>query len=111
MAANPDNLERAMRYHGDQVRRISSAGSTEDRPNRGLAMANYWVVQSGQRWSVKREGAAQASSVHDTQAAAIVRARELIKNSGGGELIVQDRQGHIRVKDTIGRPDPYPPAG
>ena len=38
-------------------------------------------------------------------------ARELIRNSGGGELVVQGRDGRIRQKDTIGKDDPYPPRG
>jgi hypothetical protein len=61
--------------------------------------------------SVKREGAERASSNHDTQGQAIAEARRLIESSGGGELSVQDRHGQIRQKDTIGKPDPYPPAG
>ncbi len=76
-------------------------------------MANYWVIQSrsGTGWSVKREGAQHASSTHTTQAGAIAAAHPLIRSSGGGELIVQDMHGKIRQKDTIGRPDPFPPAG
>lgn len=75
-------------------------------------MANYWVVQHpGGGWDVKREGADRASSHHDTQAAATAAAHPLIVNSGGGELVVQGRDGKIRQKDTIGKPDPYPPAG
>jgi hypothetical protein len=60
---------------------------------------------------VKREGAERASSNHDTQSEAIAAAHALIVSSGGGELIVQDRHGHIRQKDTIGKADPFPPAG
>ncbi|CAB4893213.1 unannotated protein [freshwater metagenome] len=75
-------------------------------------MANYWVVQHpAGGWDVKREGAQRASSHHLTQREAIAAAHPLIVNSGGGELVVQDRHGQIRQKDTIGRPDPYPPAG
>ena len=76
-------------------------------------MANYWVVQSadGSGWSVKREGAERASSNHHTQAQAVAAAHPLIRSSGGGELILQDRHGQIRQKDTIGKPDPFPPAG
>ena len=76
-------------------------------------MANYWVVQSkdGSGWSVRRESADQVSSTHDTQEQAITAARSLVASSGGGELIVKDRHGEIRQKDTIGKNDPFPPAG
>lgn len=76
-------------------------------------MANYWVVQTADAtgWSVRREDAFRATSTHPTQRAAIAAAHPLIRRSGGGELIVQDRHGKIRQKDTIGKHDPYPPAG
>jgi Uncharacterized protein conserved in bacteria (DUF2188) len=61
-------------------------------------------------WANKRNDAEKASSIHDTQAAAIEAARRMLQNSGGGELTVQSRQGVIRSKDTIppGN-DPNPP--
>ncbi|MTD47518.1 DUF2188 domain-containing protein [Conexibacter sp. W3-3-2] len=76
-------------------------------------MADYWVVESkdGTGWSVRRAGSERASSVHDTQAQAIRAAHPLIRNSGGGELVVHDRHGAIRQKDTISKTDPYPPPG
>lgn len=75
-------------------------------------MANYWVVQHPDGgWSVKREGAERISEHHERQADAIAAAHPLVIASGGGELIVKGRDGKIRQKDTIGRPDPFPPAG
>lgn len=75
-------------------------------------MANFWVVESaGGGWDVKQEGAGGPASHHDTQGAAINAAHSMIIESGGGELIVQDRHGKIRQKDTIGKKDPYPPKG
>ena len=60
-------------------------------------------------WVNKRIDAGKASSVHDTQRAAIDAAREMLQNQGGGELTVRGRE-HIRSKDTIppGN-DPNPP--
>lgn len=61
------------------------------------------------KWVNKRQGADRAGSVHDTQKAAEDAGREMLKKSGGGELITHGRDGKIRSKDTIGRPDPNPP--
>lgn len=47
---------------------------------------------------------------HDTQEQAIDRAREIIGNDGGGELVIHDQRGRIRDKDTIAPAiDPFPP--
>ncbi len=61
-------------------------------------------------WANKKDGADRAGSLHDTQKAAADAARDMLKNSGGGELKVKDVQGKIRSKDTIppGN-DPFPP--
>jgi Uncharacterized protein conserved in bacteria (DUF2188) len=61
-------------------------------------------------WANKRHDAGKASSVHQTQEAAEDAAKEMLKNQGGGELIVKGRDGQIRSKDTI-HPgnDPNPP--
>jgi hypothetical protein len=90
---------------------VEGSGLSDD--DTGADMGNYWVVQSkdGTGWAVKGEGNERASSNHDTQGQAIAAAHPLIVNSGGGELVVQDRHGKIRQKDTIGKADPYPPAG
>src|ERR1044071_7173303 len=40
-------------------------------------------------------------SHHDTQADAIDRGREIVRNLGGGELRIHDQQGRIRDSDTI----------
>jgi hypothetical protein len=50
------------------------------------------------------------SSHHDTQHAAIDRAREIVRHEGGGEVVIHDRRNLIRDSDTVapGR-DPYPP--
>ncbi len=61
-------------------------------------------------WAQKRNDAAKASSVHQTQSEAIKSAREMLKHQGGGELSVQGLSGRIRSKDTISPGnDPCPP--
>jgi hypothetical protein len=61
-------------------------------------------------WDVVAPGGQRVSSHHDTQHAAIDRAREIVRHEGGGEVVVHDRRNLIRDSDTVapGR-DPYPP--
>lgn len=63
-------------------------------------------------WGVTAPHAERDSSVHDTQAAAIARAREVVRNLGGGEVTIQGEGGQFREGRTIppGN-DPFPPKG
>jgi len=61
-------------------------------------------------WEVVAPGSSQASARYDRQREAIDRAREILRGSGGGELVVHDREGRIREKDTVPPArDPHPP--
>jgi hypothetical protein len=61
-------------------------------------------------WQVKANRAERASAVTRTKAEAVDRAREILKNSGGGELTIQDKQGRIIDSDTVAPGnDPNPP--
>ena len=61
-------------------------------------------------WQVKKPGGSRASAVEPTQSAAIDRAREILENDGGGELVIHGRDGQIRDSDTISPGnDPLPP--
>jgi hypothetical protein len=61
-------------------------------------------------WDVKAPGAARASAHVETHAQGIDRAREIVHNSGGGEVVIHGRDGHIRDSDTIAPGhDPNPP--
>ncbi len=61
-------------------------------------------------WDVKKPGASRASVHTDTQAQAIDRGREIVHNTGGGELRIHGRDGRIRDSDTIAPGnDPSPP--
>jgi len=73
-------------------------------------MSDRYVVRHENGWAVRNPGGGRASSVHDTQAQAIDRARKIIRNDGGGELRIQGRDGRWRDSDTVppGN-DPFPP--
>lgn len=61
-------------------------------------------------WNVVKPDAGHASAHRDTQADAIDRAREIVGNAGGGEVVIHDRQGRIRDSDTVAPGnDPNPP--
>jgi len=61
-------------------------------------------------WVNKKQDAERASGLHDTQAGAVDEAKQMLQNSGGGELIIKGRDGKIRSKDTIAPGnDPNPP--
>jgi hypothetical protein len=63
-------------------------------------------------WVNKRNNADRASSLHSTQKEAEKAAKKMLKNQGGGELIIKGLDGQIRSKDTIGPAnDRYPPKG
>jgi hypothetical protein len=61
-------------------------------------------------WDVLKPGAQRRSDHAPTQGAAINRAREILGDSGGGELRIHGRDGRIRDSDTVppGH-DPNPP--
>jgi hypothetical protein len=61
-------------------------------------------------WDVQKPGASRASAQADTQMEAIVRAKEIVGNAGGGEVRIHGQDGKIRNSDTV-KPgnDPFPP--
>jgi hypothetical protein len=71
---------------------------------------NRIVFKRGDEWVNRKLDADRASSVHTTQQSAEIAARQMLKTSGGGELITKGLDGKIRSKDTIGpAADPCPP--
>lgn len=70
------------------------------------------VVPRDKGWAVVKPGSKKASSLQPTQAKAVRRSREILKNSGGGENVIHNKSGQIRDADTI-HPgnDPFPPKG
>ena len=61
-------------------------------------------------WDVKAPGSKRSSSHSTTQAEAERRAKEIVRNLGGGEVRVHGRDGRIRDSDTVAPGnDPTPP--
>lgn len=74
-------------------------------------MSNRHVVPNPDGgWDIKAPGANRRSGHADTQADAIDRAREIVRNDGGGEVRIHRRDGRFRDSDTVppGN-DPNPP--
>jgi len=72
-----------------------------------MAKQNQHVVPYGSQWAVKGAGNTRATSVKDTQAAAIAVAREIAINKKV-EVVIHRSDGTIRDKDSYGK-DPVPP--
>lgn len=70
---------------------------------------NIHVTPRPEGWATKPEGASRASRIYPTQRKAIDAARHQTQQNGG-ELVIHNRQGQIRAKDSHG-PDKCPPRG
>ncbi len=70
---------------------------------------NQWVVPHGKEWAVRGEGNSRATAIKSTQGEAAQVARDIARNQQS-ELIIQNRHGQIRQKDSFGN-DPCPPKG
>ncbi|MCD6463079.1 MAG: DUF2188 domain-containing protein [Thermotogae bacterium] len=68
---------------------------------------NQHVVPHPKGWAVKGEGNQRATKVTRTQKEAIEIAIRIAKNQGS-EVVIHDRKGRIRDKDSYGN-DPCPP--
>lgn len=75
-----------------------------------MGKSDWYVTRHEDGWAVKKPGAERASSVHNTQGEAEDRAKEIVRNLGGGEVRIQGRNGKWRDSDTVppGN-DPNPP--
>ncbi len=65
------------------------------------------VVPRGDSWATKKEGAARAGTVTETQSAAIDAAVAQAKRERV-EVVIHGRDGKIRDSDSYGN-DPFPP--
>lgn len=75
-----------------------------------MARTQRHVVKVSNGWAVKAPGASRASSVLPTQQAAYGRARQIVENAGGGEVVTHRPTGAIRNSNTIPPAvDPFPP--
>ena len=60
------------------------------------------VQQRGDgQFEVRKPGSTRPSAVTRTQKEGIDRARDILRNDGGGELAVRGRDGTIRKQDTV----------
>lgn len=66
-----------------------------------MANSRHVVPNPSGGWDVKKPGAPRASAHAKTQAQAQDRARAILGNAGGGEMLTHGRDGQIRAKDTI----------
>ena len=64
--------------------------------------------KEGGGWDVVKELHKQASAHTETRQEAITRARQIIRNQGGGELRIKNERGQLIESDTIkpGRESP-----
>lgn len=68
------------------------------------------VIHENKQWKAKWEGGERASASGSTQAEIERRAKEIVTNAGGGEVVTHNRKGKIRDSDTIApAKDPNPP--
>ena len=58
--------------------------------------------RAGGRWAVQTDGTRRADSLHDRNAAAVARGRELAGNKRA-ELIIKDEAGRVSGKDSRGK--------
>ena len=70
---------------------------------------NQHVVPHDGGWAVRGAGNTRATSIHDTQSAAIDAARDIARNQAS-ELLIHGWNGQIRDRDSYGG-DPFPPRG
>jgi hypothetical protein len=76
----------------------------------GRANSREVVPNPDGGWDVKKPGASRSSAHVETQAAAVDRARQILRNDGGGEVRIHGRDGKIRDSDTVSPGnDPNPP--
>lgn len=68
------------------------------------------VPSPGGGWDVIAPKAGHASVHVDTQAEGVDRARQIVHNTGGGEVVIHRPDGSIRDSDTVSPGhDPDPP--
>lgn len=70
---------------------------------------NQHVVPHDGKWAVKGENESRAKHVSETKKEAVGAGRKASKREQS-ELVIHDREGVIREKDSHGH-DPYPPKG
>lgn len=76
----------------------------------GTPNSRHVVANPKGGWDVKKPGSSRSSGHAANQQDAIDRARQIVRNSGGGEVRIHGKNGQIRDSDTIAPGnDPHPP--
>lgn len=70
-------------------------------PSKAREPENYHVIRRETGWSVKREGASRATSVHENQKDAIAAARKLAKKHRPSKLVIHRKDGTIESSEVI----------
>jgi hypothetical protein len=87
----------------------STGNATTNSPRKGGPERRI-VQNTDDGYEVVKPHHQRASAVTDTKAAAEKRAKEIVKNRGGGEVTVKNSAGKIDDSDTVGAGnDPHPP--
>lgn len=74
-----------------------------------MAKKSYHVIaKSNGEWSVKKAGAVRVSENFPTKKEAVTSAKKRVITSGGGELIIHEKDGRVSKRDSYGN-DPKPP--
>ena len=68
--------------------------------------SDRYVVPNNERggWDVKKERADRASAHTPTKKEAVDRARQIVRNQGGGEIRIENKQGRLIDSDTVRGP-------
>jgi pimeloyl-CoA synthetase len=68
--------------------------------------SDRYVVPNKERggWDVKKEHAKRASAHTGIKKDAVDRARQIVKNEGGGEIRIQNQKGKLIDSDTVRGP-------
>lgn len=66
-----------------------------------MSQNDRFVVKHEDGWAVKKSGAERACGLFDTQKEAEIRAKEIVRNNGGGEVRIQGQDGKWRDSDTV----------
>ncbi len=89
-----------------------SSGERSGSAKRSSSESTTRIVQPREEggWEVDAPDAERVSAVEPTQRDAERRAKEIVGNAGGGEVVIKGRDGKIRDSDTVAPGhDPNPP--
>jgi len=58
-------------------------------------------LRSDGRWANKANDSLKASDFHESQDEACAKAKEMLQDTGGGELVVKDAQGAVMHRQAV----------